>query len=108
MVKPYDCERCEHLIDVTYRNGETEKVCRFDGDCEILPTKTNKEWLHSASDDELAEFFDKITLSCFICGRKAESGEHERKCIAKENGYCTFCNPEFKEWLNQEHKEVTK
>ena len=65
---------------------------------------TNADRIRSMKDDELTEFIDHITLSCYSCAQDKAYGmkvdERKPHCVF---GKCTG-KGEIAEWLKQEWK----
>lgn len=65
----------------------------------------NAERIRNMTDDELTEFIDHITLSCYSCAQDKAYGmkvdERKPHCVF---GRCTG-KKEIAEWLKEESKE---
>ncbi len=62
---------------------------------------TNRDWLESMPDNELACWLDKHIDACCVCSHKKGNA-----CEIPDNGY--DCLRGRLEWLKQEHKERGK
>lgn len=89
------CENCKY--ESFYENVEYCKDCSIDADKFLPKPQTNRQWLESLSDEELARRID-ILRGC-------------DSCIYNEDGKSMFCNhtDDCREgiikWLQAEHKE---
>ena len=78
----------EHINDA---NRMT--TCEFCGGTGVIKPLTNEEYIRSCSTEELANFLEDVTSSCYHCG------------MTDDISQCAFqkhqCN--IKEWLKEKH-----
>ena len=62
---------------------------------------TNRQWLASMSDEQLAKWLDYHIDACCICSHKVGHG-----CDIPGDGF--DCENGRREWLKQEHEDESK
>ena len=93
------CENCKGTgrTESPYYPGYFE--CTYCDGSGVEEPLTNEEFIRNCSTEELAEFLQKTTMACFVCGM---DGLDEKRCPF---GLECAGPKEIMQWLKQKHNE---